>query len=156
MAPAPQQNPSIDGLYSRNSTRIVMQVTPPSGHAFTVARVQSMREDITNNIQVLDELGSAYAVELKKGITHFTFNVAKFLTRSESFEPLKAGQIFSLNVHDLAASSGEKTIEFFKHCAINTISSSYSVGQAVVALNATIVVAGRGSGFPTGLPSPLA
>jgi hypothetical protein len=67
-----------------------------------VGRVQSFREDITNNVQVLDELGRAFAVELKKGITHYTFNIARFYTRKDVFRSLKLGRVFGLQVQDHA------------------------------------------------------
>jgi hypothetical protein len=149
------QDPSIDSVYSRNSTRIQMAVTPPDGPEIVVGRIQSMREDITNNVQVLDELGSAYAVELKKGITHFTFTVARFLTRQDAFEALKAGQVFAIRINDISGGPGDASIEYFNHCAITSLSYDYAVGQAVVGLNATIVTAGRGTGFPVGLQTAL-
>ena len=132
---------SIDGVTARNNTKVYIEV-----NGKRVGRVQSFREDITNNVQVLDELGSAYAVELNKGITHYTFTIARFYCQRDVLEPLKLGQIFSLKVRDYGASS--ETLEYFKHCAIQSISRDFTVGQAVVAENATVVVAGKGLEAP--------
>lgn len=148
----PDQDPSSDALYARNATRIYLNVTLPGGKPQRVGRVQSMREDITNNVQVLDELGRAYAVELKKGITHYTFSIAKFYCRSDVFDSLKLGSIFGLSISDHNnAYSAYSTLEYFSRCAITAISRDFTIGQAVVGENATVVTIGKGIEIPAAL-----
>lgn len=135
---------SIDNINARNNTRVFIVVD-----GARVGRVQSFREDITNNVQVLDELGRAFAVELKKGITHYAFNIARFYTRTDVFRSLKLGAVFGLQVQDHAQSAGTtngafEVLESFTQCAINTISYDYTTGQATVGQNAAVVAIGRG------------
>lgn len=136
--------PSTDGVVVRNSTKVYIEV-----NGARVGRVQSVREDISNNVQVLDELGSAFAVELKKGITHYSFSVARFFCRSDAFERLKLGQIFSLSIIDSSNSDdtgagSREILEYFERCSIATISRDYTVGQATVGENAQVVTIGQG------------
>lgn len=137
--------PSTDGVVARNNTKVFLLV-----NGVAVGRIQSIREDIANNVQVLDELGRAFAVELKKGITHYTFSIAKFYVRKDVFEGIKLGQIFSLelrdraNVSDTDSSGSEQTLEYFERCAITSISRDYTVGAATVGENASVVAIGQG------------
>lgn len=143
--------PSGDGIVSRNSSKVYLVV-----NGQPVGRVQSIREDITNNVQVLDELGSQFAVELKKGITHYTFSIAKFWCRADSFDAIKLGQPFSLQLQDrsniadfsgdpLQSGSGsQETLEYFERCAVTSISKDFTNGQAVVGMNASVVAIGKG------------
>jgi hypothetical protein len=148
---ATSQSPSLDSITARSSTKVYLSVA-----GRRVARVQSLQQSITNNIQVLNELGSQFAVELKKGITSYSFTIARFFTRLDAFEDLKLGQVFALEIFDnsavsdfsgdpLTSGSGAATIlELFQACSITTISRDFTVGQAVVAENATVVTIGQG------------
>lgn len=144
--------PSPDSIVSRNASKVYLAI-----NGSPIGRVQSIRQDITNNVQVLDELGSQFAVELKKGITHYTFSIAKFFCRADAFEAIKLGQIFSLAVQDRSnvanflndplqqtAGGTEEQLEYFERCAITSISRDFTVGQAVVGLNASVVAIGQG------------
>jgi hypothetical protein len=94
---------------------------------------------------------------MKKGITTYTFSIARFYTRSDAFEALKLGQFFSLEITDnsntsdfsgdpLNSGAGQSTIlELFQSCSITSISRDYSIGQAVVAENASVVTIGQGA-----------
>jgi hypothetical protein len=140
--------PSYDGIVSRNSTKVYIEV-----NGQRVGRLQSVREDITNNVQVLDELGRAFAVELKKGITHYSFSIARFYARSDVFDSLKLGQIFALSIVDTSSvddtGAGQREVlEYFERCSITTISRDYTVGQAVVGENAQVVTIGQGIAVP--------
>lgn len=140
--------PSYDGIVARNSTKVYIEV-----NGSRVGRLQSVREDITNNIQVLDELGRAFAVELKKGITHYSFTIARFYARQDVFDSLKLGQIFALSIVDTAnvddTGQGQREVlEYFERCAITSISRDYTVGQAVVGENAQVVTIGQGVAVP--------
>ncbi len=134
---------SGDNIQARNSTKVFLKI-----NGVRVGRVQSLRQDITNNVQVLNELGRSFAVELKKGITNYSFSIAKFYARSDAFEAIKLGQVFSLTIIDYAGvddgGGNEDTLEYFERCAIQTISRDYTVGAATVGENATVVAIGQG------------
>lgn len=137
-------SPSIDGVTARNNTLIDILID-----GARVGRVQSFREDVSNNVQVLAELGRAYMVELKKGITSYSFTISRFYTRSDVFDSLKKGKVFGLSVADQSVAGNVETLEHFDRCMIQSISSDYTVGQASVGQNATVVVVGQGVGTPT-------
>jgi hypothetical protein len=134
---------SGDNIQARNSTKVFLKI-----NGVRVGRVQSLRQDITNNVQVLNELGRSFAVELKKGITNYTFSIAKFYARADAFEAIKLGQVFSLAIIDYAGvddgGGSEDTLEYFERCAIQTISRDYTIGAATVGENATVVAIGQG------------
>lgn len=142
---------SVDSVVARNNSKVYIVV-----NGAAVGRVQSISESIANNVQVLDELGSQFAVELKKGITHYTFQIARFYCRSDAFEAIKLGQVFSLEIHDrsnvasfsndpLAGGGAEEILEKFSRCAITSLTRDYSVGQASVGENASVVAIGQGA-----------
>jgi hypothetical protein len=151
---APTQNPSIDALFSRNATKVNVAVQLPGGTWARVGRVQSISEDIANNVQVLTELGSQVAVELKKGITTYTFSIAKMYVRTDVFDQLRGGAIFGLMISDDSGiqpdgSGGSSVIlEQFSQCSITSISRSFTNGQATVAQNASVVTIGGSMGSP--------
>lgn len=142
--------PSLDNIAARSSTEVVIVFNGQK-----VGRVQSFREDITNNIQVLAELGRAFNVELKKGVTTYTFTISRFYCRSDVIDQLKLGSIFSLAVRDEATvpiNSGggqAETLEFFPKCAMQSVSRDYTIGAATVGENATVVTIGQGIEVPT-------
>lgn len=133
--------PSIDGLVARNNTLINLLI-----NGLRVGRVQQFREDINNNVQVLAELGSAYMVQLNKGITSYSFSISRFTCRNDAMDLLKKGQVFGLEVQDRG--DGGASLEYFPSCAIASISSDYTIGQASVGQNATIAVIGEGIDVP--------
>lgn len=150
----PTQNPSIDSTFSRNATRVNVAIRLPGGSWARVGRIQSINEDIANNVQVLMELGSQVAVELKKGITTYSFSIAKMYVRSDVFDQLRGGAIFGLMITDdssvLPNGAGGSSIvlEQFQQCAITSVSRSFSSGQATVAQNASVVTIGKSMGSP--------
>lgn len=145
----PTQNPSIDALYTRNATRVNLSIRLPGGTWARIGRVQSMTEDIANNVQVLMEIGSQVAVELKKGISTYTFSIAKFYVRSDVFDQLRDGAIFGLMISDDSDSvAGSIVLEQFQQCSMNSVSRSFNQGQATVAQNASVVTIGNSAGNP--------
>lgn len=142
------KSPSVDSIIARNNTGVVIVLNGQK-----VGRVQSIREDISNNVQVLSELGRAYAVELKKGITTYTFSIASFYCRSDVMDKLKLGEIFSLVIRDEKTVGSDGTgspenLEYFERCAFQSVSRDYTVGQASVGQNAQVVVVGKGLTAP--------
>lgn len=135
---------AVDAITSRNSTRISIVV-----NGARVGRVQSFNENISNNVQVLAELGRAYMAEIKKGITSYSFSIAKFYARNDAFEALKLGAIFSLEIRDenLVSDGGTgvaESLEYFPMCAMQSVSLDYTIGQATVGQNASVVTIGKG------------
>jgi hypothetical protein len=144
-----QYDQSIDAFSARNSTKIYLVIQPEGQPEQRVGRVQSMDESRTNNFQVLTELGRDVAVELKKGITVFTFTIARFWVRSDIIDTIKGGLPFSLWINDgtnlnANGTGGAEVLEYFQHCALTSLSRSFSNGQVTVAENASVVVAGSG------------
>lgn len=142
---------AVDGIYSRNSTRIYLLV-----NGQRVGRVQQFREDIANNVQVLAELGNAYMAELKKGITRYSFTIARFYARNDVMDDLKLGRVFSIAVRDqnLVSDGGNgrsQQLEYFPACMIDNMSRDYTIGQASVGENATVVTIGKGIQQPVSL-----
>lgn len=142
---------AIDSLFSRNSTRISILYDGQR-----VGRVQSVRADMDNNVQVLAELGTAYMAELKKGITRYSFTIAKFYARSDVMDLLKLGRVFSLALHDsnLVSDGGSgrpQVLEYFSQCMMTSVSRDYTVGQATVGENASVVTIGKGVVAPAQL-----
>lgn len=143
----PEETPGFSKITSRNATRINLKINNER-----IGRVQSMSASANNNVQVLRELGAQVAVELKKGISEYTFTIAKMLGRPDKFVELEQGAIFELETVDEAGinpalSTGTtEALDFFKYCAINSIDRSYTAGQATVALNVTVVTIGQPSG----------
>jgi hypothetical protein len=146
-ATPPTQNPSVDSTFARNATRVNLAFRLPGGNWARVGRVQSMNEDIANNVQVLMELGSQFAVELKKGITTYTFSIAKFLTRSDVFDQLSGGAIFGLQITDDSGSQSV-VLEQFQQCSMTSVSRAFTNSQATVGQNATVVTIGPSQGNP--------
>lgn len=147
---------SVDNFSARNSTKIYLAIQPEGQSYQRIGRVQSMDESRTNNFQVLTELGRDYAVELKKGITTFTFTIARFWVRSDVIDTLKNGLPFSLWVKDGTnlnpdGTGSAEVLEYFQWCAITALSRSFTNGQVTVAENATVAIAGPGmTGQPAG------
>lgn len=133
--------PSLDGLIARNNTLINLLI-----NGQRVGRVQQFREDINNNVQVLAELGSAFMVQLNKGITSYSFSLSRFTCRQDAMDVLKKGQVFGLEVQD--AGDGGVSLEYFPSCAIASLSRDYTIGQASVGENASVAVIGEGVGVP--------
>lgn len=149
----PAQPPSTDSIASRNATKINLQIALPGGAFARVGRVQSISEDIANNVQVLLELGSQYAVELKKGVSTFSFSIAKMYVHTDVFDQLRGGAIFSLAVTDdsgvtVTGAGTSSVLEMFNSCAITSISRSFAQGQATIAQNASVVTIGNSAGAP--------
>lgn len=146
---AEQQKPaSVDQISSRNSTRIYLIV-----NGQRVGRVQSVDEQISNNVQVLNELGNAYAAELKKGVTTYSFTISRFYVRNDVIDSLKLGAVFSLAIRDdnIVADGGSGTIqslEYFDKCMITNLSRTYAIGAATVSENASVVTIGKGRSEP--------
>lgn len=162
---------SIDHIVSRNAAQVNLAVKVPGSGWQRVGRVQSFSEDITNNVQVLSEIGSQFMVELKKGITQFSFSIAKFYCHSDLFDELASGMTFGLQIQDFSPDATNENIntgintpsgsgpliwgnttpvilEQFESCAFNTVSRSYNNGQVTVGQNATVVVIGQSYGDP--------
>lgn len=138
---------SIDGIHSRNNTLVVISI---NGSA--VGRVQQFREDQNNNVQVLAELGREYMVEMQKGITSYSFSISKFLTHGDVMDSLKNGQVFSLTVKDtstIATAGNSEILETFSRCMITSLSRDFTIGQAAIGVNASVVTIGKGQGAPT-------
>lgn len=133
---------SIDSVTSRNNTGVTIIL-----NGLRVGRVQSFREDQANNVQVLAELGSAYMVEMQKGITVYTFQIARFLSRNDVFDALKNGAVFTLATREnITAADGTPVAEslaYFGRCMIQSISRDYTVGQAAIGVNAQVVTVGK-------------
>ena len=148
----PDQNPSLDSVYSRNATRVNVAIQLPGGNFARVGRVQSISKDSQNNVQVLHEIGSQFAVELKKGISTYTFSIAKMYVRSDVFDALELGAIFALAISDdsgVTPTGGQSVVlDQFNQCSISSVSKQYTAGQATVAQNATIVTIGSSAGSP--------
>jgi hypothetical protein len=143
----PTDSAGAGGITSRNATRINLRINNSR-----VGRVQSMSRSANNNMQVLRELGAQVAVELKKGISEYTFSIAKMWARTDVFDELEQGAIFELETVDESGANalsgvGSTTIlDLFKYCAINSIDRQYTAGQATVAVNATVVTIGQPQG----------
>lgn len=133
--------PSIDSLIARNNTLINLLI-----NGQRVGRVQQFREDINNNVQVLAELGSAFMVQLNKGITSYSFSLSRFYCRTDAMDLLKKGQVFGLEVQDRG--DGGASLEYFPSCSIAQLSRDYTVGQASIGENATVAVIGEGIDAP--------
>jgi hypothetical protein len=133
---------SLDQLTARNNTKIYLAI-----NGSRVGRVQQMSHDRSNNVQVLSELGRDVAVELAKGITIHTFTIARFFCRNDVFGGIQNGEPFSLSIRDTAASDGAQAstevLEYFRQCMVQSISRSFTNGQATVAQNATVVAIGN-------------
>jgi hypothetical protein len=85
------QDPSIDNLNARNNTKVFIVVDGQR-----VGRVQSFREDITNNVQVLDELGRDVRGRAQEG--HHPLHVLDrpVLHPQRRLPDLKLGKVFAL------------------------------------------------------------
>lgn len=134
---------SSDTIQARNSTKVYIQI-----NGSRVGRIQSLQQSITNNVQVLNELGRSFAVELKKGITSYSFSIAKFYARADAFEAIKLGQVFKLEIIDTAGTDdvggAADTLEMFERCAVQSITRDYTIGAATVGENASVVAIGQG------------
>lgn len=152
----PKENGSLSqagqSIVSRNATRINLRIAKPGGGYERIGRIQSMSRDANNNVQVLRELGAQVLVELKKGISEYTFTIAKMFVRNDPFEELEQGAIFAIETVDesgispVTGGGSSSLLDVFNYCAINTIGRSYVAGQATVALNATVVTIGQPQG----------
>lgn len=138
---------STDNINARNNTKVFILI-----NGSRVGRVQSFSESIANNVQVLAELGNQYMVELKKGITSYSFSIAKFYCRSDVSDTIKNGQVFSLMIQDTApgdqAQAAAQVLELFQNCMVQSIDRSFTAGQATVAENAQVVTIGKGIDNP--------
>jgi hypothetical protein len=139
--------PSIDSVIARNATKIELAFNVSGSGWVRVGRVQSMSQDTANNVQVLSELGSQFAVELKKGITTFSFTIAKFYVHTDVFDPLRSGAIFGIQLSDTSVVP-TSVLEQFQSCSMNSVSRQYTSGQATVAQNASVVAIGQSYGAP--------
>ncbi len=143
----PEETPGRGGITSRNATRINLKI---NNHR--VGRVQSMGRSANNNIQVLRELGAQVAVELKKGISEYTFSIAKMWVRNDVIDELEQGAVFELETVDesginpVTAAGSTEVLDLFKQCAINSLDRQYTAGQATIAANASVVVIGQPQG----------
>lgn len=148
----PKEVAGRGAITSRNATRINLRIAKPGGGFERVGRVQSMSRSANNNVQVLRELGAQVAVELKKGISEYTFTIAKMWARTDVFDELEQGAIFGLETVDESGISpalgtgAAELLDVFNYCAINSIDRQYTAGQATVAVNATVVTIGQPSG----------
>ena len=142
--------PSIDGAISRSAVKVYITI-----NGVAVGRVQTITESVNNNVQRLMEFGTQFAVELKKGITTYDFQIARLFTRSDAFEAIKLGQVFGLEILDrsniadfstdpLVAGGNTEVLEMFTSCALNTWTRTYNSGQATVAENASVMAIGAG------------
>lgn len=136
-----EPSPSIDGVLARNNTLVVLTFAGQR-----VGRIQQFREDINNNVQVLAELGSAYMVQMNKGITSYSFSVSKFYCRTDVMDDLKLGKVFGISLVDQGA--GGEVLEYFPRCMMTNVSRDYTVGQASVGENASVVTVGKGVVIP--------
>jgi hypothetical protein len=143
----PKEEPGAGGITSRNATRINLRINNNR-----VGRVQSMGRSANNNVQVLRELGAQVAVELKKGISEYTFTIAKMWVHNDVIDELEQGAIFELETVDESAqnpitgSGSTEILDLFKYCAINSLDRQYTAGQATVAANVSVVVIGQPQG----------
>lgn len=135
---------SIDQVAGRNNTLITIKLD-----GRRVGRVQQFREDQSNNVQVLAELGRDVMVEMLRGIRSYSFTIASFYCHQDVMDQLKDGAVFSLDVTDENAGVGSEVLEHFSRCMIQSVSRDYTVGQAAVGQNAAVVVVGSGVGIPT-------
>ncbi len=137
---------SVDKLTARNSTGVIIKINDER-----VGRVQSFREDINNNVQVLAELGRQYMAEMKKGVTSYSFTISKFYVRSDVMDDIKLGAVFTLRVTDQTPGDrprGREVLEYFPRCMVTSLSRDYTIGQASVGENASIVTIGKGVTVP--------
>lgn len=147
----PEEKAGASGITSRNATRVNLVITAPGGKPQRVGRVQSINRSVNNNVQVLRELGAQVLVELKKGITEYTFSIAKMWIRNDVFDELEQGAIFELQTQDESANTPLNTagqteiLDVFKQCAFNTLDRQYAAGQATIMASGTVVVIGQPS-----------
>jgi hypothetical protein len=138
---------SIDNITARNNTLVVLSI---DGKA--VGRIQQFRQDQNNNVQVLAELGREFMVEMQKGITSYSFSISKFLVHSDVMDTLKNGAVFALTIKDtgtIATAGNSEILESFARCMITSVSRDYTIGQAAIGVNASVVTIGKGVGVPT-------
>lgn len=134
---------SIDQITARNNTGVTILFGGKR-----VGRIQQMRASQNNNVQVLAELGRQYMVEMKKGITAYSFSVSTFLVRADVMQPLKDGKVFSLTIRDennidVEGTGAAEVIDTFSRCMIASLDRDYTVGQAAIGQSATIQVVGQ-------------
>jgi hypothetical protein len=143
----PEERAGAGGITSRNATRINLKINNNR-----VGRVQSMGRSASNNIQVLRELGAQVAVELKKGISEYSFSIAKMWVRNDVIDELEQGAIFELETVDesginpVSGAGTSEVLDLFRQCAINSLDRQYTAGQATIAANASVVVIGQPQG----------
>lgn len=142
-------------LSSRNATRINLsiEVTNPSTgkpEQKRVGRILTLSESVNNNMQALRELGAQVLVELKKGITEYSFTIDKMWVRGDYFDELIQGAIFSLETVDEGGvnpgnptAGGSEALEVFKYCAIDSAQKTITAGQATVAFSVRVVTIGQ-------------
>lgn len=138
---------SIDNITARNNTLVVLSI---DGSA--VGRIQQFRQDQNNNVQVLAELGREYMVEMQKGITSYSFSISKFLVHADVMDSLKNGAVFALTLKDtstIPTAGNSEVLESFARCMITSVSRDYTIGQAAIGVNASVVTIGKGVGAPT-------
>jgi hypothetical protein len=143
----PEEVVGASGITSRNATRINLKINNSR-----VGRVQSLGRSANNNIQVLRELGAQVAVELKKGISEYTFTISKMWVRNDVIDELEQGKVFELEtvdesgVNPVSGGGSSEVLDLFKYCAINSLDRQYTAGQATVATNISVVVIGQPTG----------
>lgn len=138
-------NPAaVDAIQSRNNTFVTIKLDGQR-----VGRIQSFRENQTNNVQVLAELGRDVMAEMLRGIKSYSFSIASFYCHTDAMDRIKNGAVFSLEVRDEAAVGGAEVLEYFARCMVQSLSRDYTVGQAAIGQNAEVVCIGEGIAIPT-------
>lgn len=148
----PGEPAGLGGISSRNATRINL-VLHINGERRRIGRVLTLSKSVNNNVQALRELGSQVLVELKKGISEYSFTISKMYTRTDAFDLLAQGAIFELETLDsglIVPGSGNsgnvEVLDLFQNCAVNTFQQSITAGQATVATSVSVVVIGQSTG----------
>jgi hypothetical protein len=143
----PEETPGAGRITSRNATRINLRINNKR-----VGRVQTLGRSAANNIQVLRELGAQVAVELKKGISEYSFSITKMWVRNDVIDELEQGAIFELETVDesginpVSGSGTSEVLDLFKYCSINSLDRQYTAGQATIAANVSVVTIGQPQG----------
>lgn len=156
----PGEPAGLKGVSSRNATRINL-VLHIEGERRRIGRVLTLSKSANNNMQALREIGSQVLVELKKGISEYSFTISKMWTRADAFDLLAQGAIFELETLDsglIVPGSNEtgnvEVLDLFKYCAVNSYQQTYTAGQATVASSVSVVTIGQSAGGSLAEPQP--